>query len=134
MIWRLASKGNISWRLASTELEASASTAFFDVASGVQRKYFPASGVYRVRSVSARVPKEPFLPIQATLKAILPLHVRFSTRIMVLGNGKTFSNRDLEERGIEDLFAGPWRLVIFFSRVWRLRDFFLAYWRPQHPL
>ena len=67
LIWRLASKGNISWRLASTELEASASTAFFDVASGVQRKYFPASGVYKVRSVSARVPKEPFLPIQATL-------------------------------------------------------------------
>ena len=67
LIWRLASKGNISWRLASRELEASASTGFFDAASGVQRKSFLAFGVYKIRSMSAGVPKDPFLPIQSIL-------------------------------------------------------------------
>ena len=31
----------------------------------------------------------------------------------MLGIGKTFSERGLEDRGLEDLFAGPWRLAIF---------------------
>ena len=79
LMWRLASRGNISWRLASTELEASASTDFFEEASGVQRKYFPASSVYRFRSVRVRVPKVLFRPTQLNSMSPQPIshfHVR----------------------------------------------------------
>ena len=45
LVWRLASIGNIYWRLASTKLRASASTGLFAMASSVHRKYLSASRV-----------------------------------------------------------------------------------------
>ena len=73
-MWRLASRRNISWRLASTELKASASTGFFDVALAC--------------------PHGTFFANLSTFCHPMQIHVCLfvsNTRIMANGIGKTFS-------------------------------------------
>ena len=104
MIWRLASTGNISWRLASTKLEAFASTGYFDVASGGQRKHFPVSGVYKR---ARKGPRGSFFVNPSKLKQFRVCMFVSNTRMIVLGTGKTFSKRGLEDRVLENLVTGP---------------------------
>ena len=103
LLWRLASRGNISGRLASTKLGASASTCLFLVASGVYRlfavafgiqmRYFPTSGVYRISRVRFCLASTGFFPgvLASTVPLISPppicYHVLASKRLKLLEAG-----------------------------------------------